>query len=341
MTGSDETVELRATSILLATGSEPVELPGLPFDGARIVSSTEALSFEEVPKHLVVIGAGAIGLELGSVWRRLGAEVTVVELLPRIVPGADRQASQILQRSLKTQGFRIHLKTRVTGAEVQESGVLVTTESDKGVTEQIQCDRVLVAVGRRPHSEGLGLEDVGVERDDAGRVVIDEGFRTNVEGVYAIGDLVAGPMLAHKAEEEGVAAAELIAGRAGHVNNDNIPCVVYTSPELAQVGLTEDQVKEQGIEYRVGKFFFRGNGRAKSLGQTDGFVKIIAHARTDRILGAHLVGPRVSDLVAEVVVAMELHASAEDLARTVHAHPSLSEVIKEAALAVDKRAIHG
>ena len=341
VTGPEEPVELQASSIVLATGSEPIQVPGLPFDGERIVTSTEALAFDEVPQRLVVVGAGAVGLELGSVWQRLGAEVTVVELLPRIVPFADRQASQVLQRSLKAQGLRFLLRTRVTGAEIGDTEVVVTTENEKGVTEQFTCDRVLVAVGRRAHTAGLGLSEAGVALDDAGRVLIDEKFRTNVEGIYAIGDLVAGPMLAHKAEEEGVAAAELIAGLAGHVNYDSIPSVVYTNPELAQVGLTEDQVKERGLDYRVGKFFFKANGRAKSLGQTDGMVKIIAHAKTDRLLGVHLVGPRVSDLVAEAVTAFELHASAEDLARTVHAHPTLSEVVKEAALAVDKRAIHG
>jgi dihydrolipoamide dehydrogenase len=340
VTSEQGVVELSAASILLATGSEPVAVPGLAVDGDRVVTSTEALAFAEVPKHLLVVGAGAIGLELGSVWRRLGAQVTVVELLPRIVPFADHQASQMLQRSLKSQGLEFRLKTKVAAAEVTGDQVKVTLASAKSGTEELTCDRVLVAVGRRPSTSGLGLSEAGVETDQGGRVKVDGSFQTTAEGIYAIGDLIAGPMLAHKAEEEGVAWAELLAGKAGHVNYDAIPCVVYTSPELAQVGLTEDQVKERGLDYRVGKFFFKANGRAKTLGQTDGLVKIIAETETDRLLGVHLVGPRVSDVVAEVVTAFEFHASAEDLARTVHAHPTLAEAVKEAALAVDGRAIH-
>ncbi len=338
--GGDETTELRAGAVLLATGSAPASLPGLEFDGERIVTSTEALSFPEVPRHLLVVGAGAVGLELGSVWSRLGARVTVVELLPRVVPFADRQASTVLGRSLKAQGMEIRLRTKVSGAEMDDDGVAVTLEADKGGPETLTCDRVLVAVGRRPYTDGLGLDRAGVKTDESGRVEVDEQLRTTAEGVYAIGDLIAGPMLAHKASEEGVALAERLAGKAGHVNYEAIPSVVYTNPELAAVGLTEDQVKERGIDSRVGKFFFKANGRAKCLSQTDGLVKIIAHAETDRLLGVHLVGPRVSELVAEVVTAFELHASAEDLARTVHAHPTLAEAVKEAALAVDKRAIH-
>jgi dihydrolipoamide dehydrogenase len=339
--GAEGTTELSARAIVLATGSAPTPIPGLPFDGQRIVTSTEALAFEDVPRHLLVVGAGAVGLELGSVWRRLGAQVTVVEILPSIVPFADRQAAQVLQRALKAQGLDIRLQTKVVGADVDIMGATVTIEDRKGKTEQLACDRVLVAAGRRPYTMGLGLEAAGVATDGAGRVVVGASFETNVAGVYAIGDLVAGPMLAHKASEEGVACVELLAGRAGHVNRDAIPSVVYTTPELAQVGLTEDHVKERGVEARTGKFFFKANGRAKALGQVDGFVKIIADARTDRLLGVHVVGPRASELIAEAVLAFELHASAEDLARTIHAHPTLSEVVKEAALGVDSRAIHG
>jgi dihydrolipoamide dehydrogenase len=334
-------VELRAPAIVLATGSEPAPLPGIPFDGERVVTSTEALAFDRVPSHLVVVGAGAIGLELGSVWHRLGARVTVVELLPRAVPFADRHASQMLHRSLKQQGLEFRFRSRVTAVETTASGAVVSIRDEKGKTEELGCDRVLVAVGRRPHTAGLGLDRIGVALDPSGRVQVDERYRTSAAGVYAIGDLIAGPMLAHKAEEEGVAVAELLSGKAGHVSYHAIPSVVYTEPELAQVGLTEDQVEEQGTPVRVGKFFFKANCRAKSLGQTDGLVKIIAHAETDALLGVHVVGPRASDLIAEAVVAVELGARAGDLARAVHAHPTLSEAVKEAALAVDQRAIHG
>lgn len=338
---SDGLTRLRAPSIVLATGSTSASLPNLPFDGDRIVSSTEALAFERPPEHLLVVGAGAVGLELGSVWLRLGSRVTVVELLPRIVPFADRTATQILQRSLKGQGMDIRLQTKVTDAEVSESTVSVTLEDRKGKQEQLSCDRLLVAVGRQAYTEGLGLEQVGLKTDVAGRITVDDTYETSVPGLFAIGDLIAGPMLAHKAEEEGIAVAELIGGREGHVNYGAIPSVVYTSPELAQVGITEDQAKDSGVPYRTGKFFFKANGRAKSLSQVDGLVKILAHAETDRLLGVHIVGPRASDLIAEAVLAFEFHASAEDLARTIHAHPTLSEVVKEAALAVDKRALHG
>ena len=336
-----KSITLQAPAILLATGSRPMQLPGLSFDGRRIVTSTEALSFEQVPQRMIVVGAGAVGLELGSVWRRLGTEVTVVEMLPRIVPFADRQVAQLLQRSLKKQGFEFHLSARVEGAQIQGDEVSVTIRDKKDQTQQLICDCMLVAIGRRPNSEDLGLEQLGVAVDDAGRVTVDAAYRTSVPSVYAIGDLIAGPMLAHKAEEEGIAFAELLAGKAGHVNYDAIPSVVYTAPELAQVGLTEDQAKERDGEYRVGKFYFRGNGRAKSLGEVDGMVKVIADAATDRLLGVHIFGPRASDLIAEAVMVCEFAGSAEDLARAVHAHPTLSEVIKEAALAVDGRAIHG
>ncbi|MFV2071230.1 MAG: dihydrolipoyl dehydrogenase [Thermoanaerobaculales bacterium] len=331
---------IKAKNICLAMGSEVVELPFLPFDGDRIVSSTEALSFSSVPEHLVVVGAGAVGLELGSVWRRLGAKVTVVEMLPTITPFADKQMAKSLQRALADQGMVFHLETTLKAGKLLKKSVKLTIENAEGETSEISCDKVLVAVGRRPNTAAAGLEAVGVALDDQGRVAVDDRFRTNVEGLFAIGDLVRGPMLAHKAEDEGVALAERLAGLPGHVNYQTIPNVVYTDPELAMVGRTEAELKEAGIAFGTGRFQFRANGRAKSLGQETGMVKILADKKTDRILGVHMVGPRVSELIAEAVVAMEFSASAEDLARTCHAHPTLSEVVKEAALAVDKRALH-
>ena len=332
--------EVKAKNICLAMGSEAIELPFLPFDGERVVSSTEALDFSSVPKHLVVIGAGAVGLELGSVWRRLGARVTVVEMLPTIAPFADKATAKSLQRSLTDQGMEFRLESKVTAGKVLKESVKLTVETAKGEAEEINCDKVLVAVGRRPLSEGAGLENAGVATDEAGRVLVDDSLRTNVDGIFAIGDLVRGPMLAHKAEDEGVAVAEQLAGMPGHINYEVIPNVVYTEPELAMVGRTEAELKEAGVAFSAGRFMFRANGRAKSLGQQDGMVKILADKETDRILGVHMVGPRVSELIAEAAVAMEFSASAEDLARTCHAHPTLSEVVKEAALAVDKRALH-
>jgi dihydrolipoamide dehydrogenase len=331
---------LEAGAVLLATGSEPVQLPALPFDGRHVVSSTEALSFESVPKHLVVVGGGYIGLELGSVWLRLGAKVTVVEFLPRILSLGDGEIAGLLHKALSRQGMEIHVETKVTGAVVEGDQVTVHAEG-KGGKASFQGDRVLVAVGRRPLSAGLRLEEAGVKVEARnGRVEVDENYQTSVRGVYAIGDLIAGPMLAHKAMEEGVALAEKLAGKAGHVNYATIPSVIYTWPEVASVGLTEEQVKETGQEYRVGKSPFAANGRARCLGETDGIVKVIADAKTDRILGLHIFGPRASELIAEAVVAMEYAASSEDLARTCHAHPTLSETIHEAALAVDRRALH-
>ena len=338
--GDDSETVLETANICLAMGSVPVELPFLPFDGERVVSSTEALEFSTVPKSLVVIGAGAVGLELGSVWRRLGATVTVVEMLPTIAPFADKQTAKTLQRALADQGMEFRLETRVTAGKVLKKSVRLTVENAKGETEDLTCDTVLVAVGRRPNTTSAGLDKVGVALDDHGRVAVDDHFRTNVEGIFAIGDLVRGPMLAHKAEDEGVALAEQLAGKPGHVNYDVIPNVVYTEPELAMVGRTEAELKDAGIGFNAGRFMFRANGRAKGLGLLDGMVKILADKDTDEILGVHMVGPRVSELIAEAAVAMEFRASAEDLARTCHAHPTLSEVVKEAALAVDKRALH-
>jgi len=330
----EERVTLRTKTILLATGSEPIAVPALPFDGVRIVSSTEALTFDRVPKHLGIVGGGYIGLELGSLWQRLGARVTVIEMMPKIATVLDGQVARTLQRILTRQGMAFHLQTRVTGAEVSSEGVKVVIESG-GRSEELLCDRLLVAVGRRPRTGGLGLEEVGVSLDRrTGHVLIDTHYRTNIPTIYAIGDLVPGPALAHKASAEGIAAVECMAGLPGEVNYDAIPAAVYTSPEVGTVGLTEEQVKERGIRYSVGVYPFSGAGRAKCMGETEGFVKIIAHARTDRILGAHVIGPRASDLVAEGALAMEFGATSEDIARTVHGHPTFSEALHEAALAV-------
>jgi dihydrolipoamide dehydrogenase len=336
--GAEETVD--AKSILLATGSEAASLPTVPFDGTNIVSSTEALSFDKVPTHLIVVGGGYIGLELGSVWSRLGAKVTVIEFLPRILAQGDGEIAALLHKSLTKQGLKFHVDTKVTSASVQGGQVIVNAQH-KGEGVLFQGDKVLVAVGRRPVTTGLGLKEAGVAADEkSGQVVVNERFETNVPGVYAIGDLIGGPMLAHKAQEEGVAVAENLAGQKGHVNYATIPSVIYTWPEVASVGQTEEQVKESGREYRVGKFPFLANGRARSLDETEGIVKIIADAETDRILGVHIFGPRASELIAEATLAMEFAGSAEDIARTCHAHPTLAEVVHEAALAVAKRAIH-
>ncbi len=330
-----------AKHIVIATGSESVTLPGVELDEAAIVSSTGALELDHVPGQLVVIGGGYIGLELGSVWKRLGAEVTVIEYLDRLVPGMDAEIAKTFERVLGKQGIKFRLSTKVTGAIRANDGVTLTVEPAKGgEAEQIKADVVLVAIGRRAYTEHLGLEEAGVALDDRGRVKVDEHYGTNVAGIYAIGDVIAGPMLAHKAEEEGVALAERMAGQAGHVNYDVIPGVVYTWPEVASIGKTEDDLKKQGISYKVGKFPFTANGRARAMGSTDGFVKLLADKDTDRLLGAHIIGPDAGTLIAELATAMEFGASSEDVARTCHAHPSLSEAVKEAALAVDGRALH-
>jgi dihydrolipoamide dehydrogenase len=334
-----ETQEVETKNIIIATGSVPVELPFAKFDGNTIVSSTEALCFTEAPPKLLVIGAGAIGLELGSVWSRLGSEVTMLEFLPRIAIGFDLELSNLLQRSLTAQGMTLHLETKVTAVKIENGRASAT--ATKGSEElKFEADKILVSVGRKPFSEGLGAEKVGVELDDRKRIKIDNHFRTNVEGIYAIGDVVVGPMLAHKAEEEGIACVELIAGKSGHVNYDVIPGIIYTNPELAGVGLTEEQAKEKGIEYRVGKFPFRANGRALANEELDGMVKFIAGAKDDRILGAHILQHAASELIAEAASVMEFGGSSEDLARTCHSHPTLSEAVKEAAMSVEKRALH-
>jgi dihydrolipoamide dehydrogenase len=330
-----------AKHIVIATGSESVPLAGVTVDEKRIVSSTGALELDAVPAHLVVIGGGYIGLELGSVWHRLGAEVTVVEYLDRLVPGMDGEVGKAFERVLAKQGLKFRLGTKVTGAEATETGVTLTLEKAAGgAAETMQADVVLVAIGRRPYTAGLGLEEAGVALDGRGFVPTDAHYATNVAGIYAIGDVTRGPLLAHKAEEEGVALAENLAGQAGHVNYGVIPGVVYTWPEVASIGATEEQLKQDGVAYAVGKFPFTANGRARAIGYTDGFVKILADKTTDRILGAHIIGPDAGGLIAELATAMEFGASSEDVARISHAHPSLSEAVKEAALAVEGRALH-
>jgi dihydrolipoamide dehydrogenase len=335
-----EEIVLEAKHILLATGSEAVGLASLPFDGTNIVSSTEALAFERVPQHLIVVGGGYIGLELGSVWSRLGAKVTVLEFLPRLLPLSDGEIAEMLGRSLSKQGLAIQLETKVTGAG-GGGGQIHVDAHHKGKDIRLQCDKVLVAVGRRPLTKGLGLTETGVSTDErTGRVVVDENFETNVKGVYAIGDLIEGPMLAHKAEDDGIACVERIAGMKTHVDYNTVPSVVYTWPEVASVGQTEEQIKASGREYRVGRFPFSANPRARCMDETEGLVKILADARTDRILGVHIIGSRASDLIAECAAVMEFAGSSEDIARICHAHPTLSEGVREAALAVDRRAIH-
>ena len=330
-----------AKHIIIATGSESIPLPGVEVDEKQIVSSTGGLELTAVPKHLVVIGGGYIGLELGSVWRRLGAEVTVVEFLDRLVPAMDLEIGKMFERVLGKQGIKMKLKTKVTGATKHAEGVTLTVEpAAGGKVETIEADIVLVAIGRRAHTEALGLADIGVALDERGRVVTDAHYATNIPGIHAIGDAIVGPMLAHKAEEEGVALAEILAGQHGHVNYGAIPGVVYTWPEVASIGRTEEELKRDGVAYNVGKFPFTANGRARAMGDTDGFVKILADKATDRVLGCHIIGPDAGTLIAEIALAMEFGASAEDVARTCHAHPSLNEAVKEAALAVGGRALH-
>ncbi|WP_159996244.1 dihydrolipoyl dehydrogenase [Roseomonas sp. 18066] len=330
-----------AKNIVIATGSDSAPLKGVEVDEKQIVTSTGALELEKVPGHLVVIGGGVIGLELGSVWKRLGAEVTVVEYLDRLAPGMDGETAKQFERVLTKQGFKFKLKSKVTGATKSADGVTLTVEpAAGGAAEELKADVVLLAIGRRAYTEGLGLAEVGVALDERGRVQTDGHFATNVPGIYAIGDVIAGAMLAHKAEDEGVALAEILAGQKGHVNYGVIPAIVYTWPEIASVGESEEELKARGQAYKVGKFPFLANGRARAMGDTDGFVKILADKETDRVLGAHILGPDAGTLIAEVAIAMEFGASAEDVARTCHAHPTLNEAVKEAALAVDGRALH-
>ncbi len=330
---------LEAEHIVIATGSAPASLPGIEIDGEWVCSSTEALEFTEVPERLVVIGAGAIGLELGSVWSRLGAKVTVLEYLDRILPGCDLEIAKAAQKVLAKQGLKFELSSRVEAVKLLKGGkgckVKIADRKD-----DLECDRVLMSVGRRPFTNNLGLDDVGVERDQRGFIVVDERFSTNVPGVYAIGDVIGGAMLAHKAEEEGVALAEILKSGVGHLDYNTVPAVVYTHPEVASVGRTEEDLKGKGVPYRVGRFLFAANGRARAVGETDGLVKILAHEKTDRILGVHILGPQAGDLLSESVVAMSFGASSEDLGRICHAHPTLSEATKEAALDVEGRALH-
>ena len=337
--GKTQTLETK--NIVIATGSDVARLNGIDIDEKRVVSSTGALDFTKVPQKLLIVGAGIIGLELGSVWRRLGAEVVIVEFLDHILPGIDSEVARQFHRMLQKQGIAFKLASKVTGIDTSGKALKVKVEPAAGGTaETIEADSVLVAIGRVPFTDGLGLDAAGVKRDNRGRVIVDPHLRTNIAGIYAIGDVIAGPMLAHKAEEEGVAAAEIIAGQAGHVNYEVIPNVVYTYPEIASVGKTEEELKQAGIAYQVGKFPFTANSRARALLMTDGFVKILADAKTDRVLGVHILGPDAGTMIAEAAIAMEFGASSEDIARTCHAHPTLNEAVKEAALAVAKRAIN-
>ncbi len=336
-----EATVLNTKTIVIATGSDSMPLPGVEIDEKKVVTSTGALELEAVPGHLLIVGAGVIGLELGSVWGRLGAKVTVVEFLDRIVPGIDGDIAKQFQRILKKQGMDFKLSSKVTGVTEADGGLSVSVEpAAGGDAETIAADIVLVSIGRRPYTEGLGLAEAGVEMDERGRVKTDAHYKTSVDGVYAIGDVIAGPMLAHKAEDEGVAVAEILAGQAGHVNYGVIPNVVYTMPEVASVGQTEEELKAAGIAYNVGKFPFTANGRARAMNMTEGMVKMLADKKTDRLLGAHIVGFGAGEMIHEAAVLMEFGGSAEDLARTCHAHPTMSEAVKEAALAVDKRALH-
>ena len=340
--GSDNNrTNIKAKSIVIATGSSPTSLPGIEIDEKNIVSATGALSFSEVPKDLVIIGGGYIGLEMGSIWSRLGSNVTVVEYLEFITPGMDKEVSNEFKKILSKQGIKFKLNNKVTAViNIKNKVVVDYTNNTTAARERKECDKVLVSVGRKPYTEGLNLEKVGIKTDSKGRIEVNEKLQTSLKNIYAIGDVIKGPMLAHKAEEEGIAVAEIIAGQAGHVNYDVIPGVIYTSPEVATVGKTEEELKSKNIDYKIGKFPFLANSRAKVNNDTDGFVKILADSKTDKILGVHIIGPHSGDMIAEMALAMEFGASAEDIARTCHAHPTHTEAIKEAALAVDKRPIH-
>ena len=331
---------VEAEKIVIATGSAPVSLPGIDFDEKIIVSSTGALKLEQVPKKMVVVGGGYIGLEMGSVWSRLGAEVHVIEFLDHITPGMDKEISNEFMKILKKQGIKFHMQHKVDSVKKNKSGAIISTSDKEGNKKDFECDVVLISVGRKPNTNGLNLEKLGIKLDDKKRVKTKENFQTNIENIYAIGDVIVGPMLAHKAEDEGIAVAENIAGQSGHVNYDTIPGVVYTKPEVASIGKTEEELKEKKIKYKIGKFSFMANSRAKAIDDAEGFVKILADEKTDKVLGAHLIGPHAGELIAEIGIAMEFGASSEDIARTCHAHPTFSEAVKEAALSVDKRTIH-
>ncbi len=331
---------IQSEKTIIATGSVATSLSGIEIDEQKIVSSTGALKLEKVPNKMVVVGGGYIGLEMGSVWSRLGSEVQVVEFLDHITPGMDKEISSEFMKILKKQGIKFNMQNKVETIKKNKSGVTVSTVDKEGNKNNLDCDVVLISVGRKANTEGLNLETVGVELDDKKRIKTDKSFKTNLENIYAIGDVISGPMLAHKAEDEGIAVAENIAGQSGHVNYDTIPGVIYTTPEVAAIGKTEEQLKDSKMKYKVGKFSFMANSRAKAIDDADGFVKILADEKTDKVLGAHIIGPHAGELIAEIGVAMEFGASSEDIARTCHAHPTFSEAVKEAALSVDKRAIH-
>ena len=331
---------INADKVIIATGSVPVSLPGIEIDEKKIVSSTGALNLGRVPKKMIVVGGGYIGLEMGSVWSRLGAEVHVVEFLDHITPGMDKEISNEFMKILKKQNINFHMQNKVEKIEKTKSGAIVHTKDQNGNQNQFECDIVLISVGRKPNTSSLNLEKIGVELDDKKRVKTNKNFQTNIDNIYAIGDVIIGPMLAHKAEDEGIAVAENIAGQSGHVNYDTIPGVIYTTPEVASIGKTEEQLKNSNVKYKIGKFSFMANSRAKAIDDAEGFVKILADEKTDKVLGAHLIGPHAGELIAEIGIAMEFGASSEDIARTCHAHPTFSEAVKEAALSVDKRAIH-
>ncbi len=339
--GKDGKKTITAKNIVIATGSESSPLNGVTVDEKQIVTSTGSLTLEKVPATMAVIGGGVIGLEMGSVWQRLGTKVTVIEYMDRLLPGSDLEVSKEMKKLMTKQGMELKLSTKVTGAQTAKDKVTLTLEpANGGAAEKLEFENVLLSIGRRPYTNGLGLEKAGVKVDNRGRVEIDDHFQTNVAGIYAIGDVVRGSMLAHKAEDEGMVCAEIIAGQSGHINYDAIPSVVYTFPEVASIGKTEEQLKEAGVEYRVGKFPFMANGRARAMAATDGFVKILADKKTDRVLGCHIVGAEAGTLIAEIAIVMEFGGSSEDIARTCHAHPTLNEIVKEAALAVDGRPIH-
>ncbi len=331
---------IKTNKIVIATGSVPVSLPGIKFDEKIIISSTGALELEKVPKKMVIVGGGYIGLEMGSVWSRLGSEVHVVEFLDHITPGMDKEISNEFMKILKRQGLKFHMQHKVETIEKDINSAKVLTTDKDGNKKDLECDVVLISVGRKPNTDRLNLEQAGVKLDKKNKIITDKDFKTNIDNIYAIGDVITGPMLAHKAEDEGIAVAENIAGQSGHVNYETIPGVIYTNPEVASVGKTEEQLKDLNLKYKVGKFSFMANSRAKAIDDTDGFVKILADENTDKVLGAHIIGPHAGELIAEIGVAMEFGASSEDIARTCHAHPTFSEAVKEAALSVDKRAIH-